>query len=62
MVGLGRMGSNLVDAQVRYPRANTPAGFFEIVYAGATGAMQAFGDRVGQDDILKIEAYVESLK
>lgn len=60
--GTGRMGSNLVDAQVRYPRADTPAGFFEVVYAGATGAMQAFGDRIGQDDILKIEAYVESLQ
>ena len=60
--GTGRMGSNLVDPQVRYPRVSTTAGFFEVVYAGATGAMQAFGDRVGQDDILKIEAYVESLK
>lgn len=58
----GRMGSNLIDAQVTYPRVKTDAGFFEVVYSGATGAMQAFGNRVGQDDILKIIAYVNSLK
>jgi len=59
--GTGRMGSNLVDAVVRYPRVETTAGFFEVVHAGATGAMQAFGDRISADDILKIEAYVETL-
>ena len=29
---------------------------------GATGAMQAFGDRVTQDEILRIMAYIDSLK
>ncbi|MFN0106362.1 MAG: PQQ-dependent sugar dehydrogenase [Bryobacteraceae bacterium] len=58
----GRMGSNLIDAQVTYPRVKTDAGFFEVVYAGATGAMQSFGNRVAQDDILKMIAYVNSLK
>jgi cytochrome c(L) len=58
----GRMGSNLIDGQVTYPRVKTDAGFFEVVYAGATGAMQSFGNRVAQDDILKIIAYVNSLK
>ena len=58
----GRMGSNLIDAQVTYPRVKTDAGFFEVVYAGATGAMQSFGNRIAQDDILKIIAYVNSLK
>jgi cytochrome c-L len=58
----GRMGSNLIDAQVTYPRVKTDAGFFEVVYAGATGAMQPFGRTVAQDDILKIIAYVNSLK
>lgn len=58
----GRMGSNLIDAQVTYPRVKTDAGFFEVVYAGATGAMQSFGNRVPQDEILKIIAYVNSLK
>jgi cytochrome c-L len=58
----GRIGPNLVDGEYRYPRANTEIGEFEIIYAGATGAMQAFGDRITQDDILKIMAYVQSLK
>lgn len=59
--GTGRIGSNLVDEQVRYPRANTPVGMFELIYAGASGAMQPFGDRVSQDDILKMMAFIESL-
>ena len=42
----GRIGPNLVDNDYRYPRANTDVGEFEVIYAGATGAMQAFGDRV----------------
>ena len=58
----GRMGSNLVDAQVTYPRVKTDRGVFEVIYGGATGAMQAFGDRISQDDILKIMAYLETLK
>ena len=58
----GRMGSNLVDAQVTYPRVKTDQGVFEVIYGGATGAMQAFGDRISQDDILKIMAYLETLK
>ena len=60
--GTGRIGSNLVDDDYRYPRTNTDVGNFEVIYAGATGAMQAFGDRVSQDDILKIIAYMKTLK
>jgi cytochrome c(L) len=60
--GTGRIGPNLVDNDFRYPRANTDIGEFEIIYAGATGAMQAFGDRITQDQILKIMAYIQSLK
>jgi cytochrome c-L len=56
------MGSNLIDAQVTYPRVKTDAGVFEVIYAGATGAMQSFGNRIAQDDILKIVSYVNSLK
>jgi cytochrome c(L) len=58
----GRMGSNLVDAQVTYPRVKTDVGAFEVIYGGASGAMQAFGNRISQDDILKVMAFVESLK
>jgi cytochrome c(L) len=59
--GTGRIGANLVDSEYTYPRVKTDVGMFEVIYAGATGAMQAFGDRVSQDDILKIMAYLETL-
>ncbi|MBI3680368.1 MAG: PQQ-dependent sugar dehydrogenase [Acidobacteria bacterium] len=58
----GRMGSNLVDDQFNYPRVSTDVGAFEVIYAGAAGAMQAFGNRITQDDILKIMAYITSLR
>ena len=58
----GRMGSNLVDDQYTYPRVATDLGTFEVIYAGAAGAMQAFGNRIPQDDILKIMAYLSSLR
>jgi cytochrome c(L) len=58
----GRIGPSLVDNEFRYTRSNTDIGEFEVIYAGATGAMQAFGDRLTQDEILKIMAYVQSLK
>jgi cytochrome c(L) len=60
--GTGRIGSSLVDTQVTYPRVNTDTGMFEVIYAGATGAMQAFGNRISQDEILKIMAHMETLK
>ena len=60
--GTGRMGSNLVDAQVTYSRVRMDQGVFEVIYGGATGAMQSFGDRISQDDILKIMAHLETLK
>ncbi len=60
--GTGRIGSNLVDNRFTYPRVRTDSGVFEVIYAGATGAMQAFGNRVSQDEILKIMAYLETLR
>ena len=60
--GTGRIGSNLVDNTYTYPRTKTDVGTFEVIYGGASGAMQSFGGRVSQDDILKIMTYVESLK
>jgi cytochrome c(L) len=58
----GRMGPNLVDDRFNHPRVNTDVGTFEVVYGGGTGAMQAFGDRLTQEEILKIMAFVDSLK
>ena len=59
--GTGRIGPNLVDGDWIRPRTNTEKGRFEIIYAGGAGAMQAFGRRIDQDDILKVMAYVDSL-
>jgi cytochrome c(L) len=60
--GTGRIGSNLTDAEVRYPRVATDVGQFEIIYAGGSGAMQPFGDRISQDGILKVIAFLDTLK
>jgi len=59
--GTGRIGSNIVDNSYTYPRVANDIGTFEVIYAGATGAMQSFGNRVTQDDILKIMAYMTSI-
>ena len=60
--GTGRMGPSLVDANVNYPRVKTDAGVFEAIYGGAAGAMQPFGNRLSQDEILKVMSYLETLK
>lgn len=60
--GSGRIGPNLVDDQWKYERAGTAVGRFEIIYAGAAGAMQAFGRRMDQDEILKVMAYIDALR
>jgi cytochrome c-L len=60
--GSGRIGPSFVGDSHHYPRFTTDKGMFEIVYGGATGAMQGFGNRLTQDQILRIMAYVRSLK
>ena len=60
--GSGRVGPSLIGDTHRYPRFMTDKGMFEIVYGGATGAMQAFGKRLTQDQILCVMAYVRALK
>ena len=60
--GTGRIGPNIVDDNTTYSRGNTDVGLFEIIYGGGTGAMQAFSKRLSQDEILKVMAFVESLK
>ncbi|TXL68564.1 c-type cytochrome [Zeimonas arvi] len=57
----GKMGPSLVGNKHVYAQTATDAGMFAVVYAGASGAMQPFGGRIPQDDILKIIAYVRSL-
>lgn len=58
----GRIGPSLVDDEFRYARTDAPVGIFEIIYAGGTGAMQGFGKRMSQDEILQVMAYIESLQ
>lgn len=60
--GSGRMGPSFIDDSYKHERAATDKGFFEIVYGGAAGAMQAFGTRYDQDEILAVMAYIETLR
>jgi cytochrome c-L len=60
--GGGRIGPSLIGDTHHYPRFTTDKGMFEIIYGGATGAMQPFGKRLTQDQILRVMAYVRSLK
>jgi cytochrome c-L len=57
------MGPSLVDDVFVNSRANTDIGMFEIIHSGASGAMRSFSQRgLTQDQILKIIAYIHSLK
>ncbi|MGE0023846.1 MAG: c-type cytochrome [Hyphomicrobium sp.] len=59
----GGMGPSLVDGVYVNSRANTDVGMFEIIHSGASGAMRSFAERgVAQDQMLKIIAYIHSLK
>jgi cytochrome c-L len=59
--GTGRIGPSLVDEQWKYERTGTDVGQFEIIYAGGAGAMQAFGQRLSQDEILRLIAFLDTL-
>ena len=59
--GTGRIGPSLVDGQWKYERTGTDVGQFEIIYAGGAGAMQAFGQRLSQDEILQLVAFLDTL-
>lgn len=60
--GKGRIGPNLTDDEWRYPQVGTDKGMFEIIYAGGAGAMQPFGRRITQDQILQLMAYVQTFR
>ena len=59
--GAGRIGPNLIHGDWKYDRTHTEVGRFEIIYAGGAGSMQAFGQRIDQDEILKIMAFIDSI-
>lgn len=61
--GRGGMGPSLIDDVYVNSRANTDVGMFEIIHSGASGAMRSFSERgVTQDQILKLIAYIHTLK
>ncbi|MGH6920958.1 MAG: c-type cytochrome, partial [Geminicoccaceae bacterium] len=60
--GAGRIGPSLVDGKGARARTGSELGRFEIIYAGGAGAMQAFGRRLDQDQILQVMAYLEVLR
>lgn len=59
--GSGRIGPNLIHGDWKYDRTHTEVGRFEIIYGGGAGSMQAFGQRIDQDEILKIMAFMDSI-
>jgi mono/diheme cytochrome c family protein len=60
--GSGRIGPSLIGAERIHERTATDVGLFEAVFGGSLGAMQSFRDRLTQDEILRIDAYVRSLR
>lgn len=61
--GSGRLGPSLIGDDWIRERSVNDVGMFEVIYGGASGAMQSFARRgMAQDDMLKIIAYVRSLK
>ena len=60
--GSGRIGPSLVGDNPKRARTGTDRGRFEIIYAGGAGAMQAFGRRLDQDEILQVMAYLDVLR
>lgn len=58
--GSGRIGPSLIDGRHQYPQITTDVGLFEVVFGGASGAMQPFSRRLNQDQILKVIAYVRT--
>lgn len=58
--GAGGMGPPLNDEEYRRERAANDKGKFEIIYGGSAGAMQPFGNRLNQDEILRIMAFIDT--
>ncbi|HYG89673.1 MAG TPA: cytochrome c [Azospirillum sp.] len=60
--GSGRIGPSMLDEQWNHPRNNTDIGMFETLWAGGAGAMQPFRDRLSQDQMLRVIAYIHELR
>lgn len=60
--GSGRIGPSLIGPRRIHERTATDVGLFEAVFGGSLGAMQSFRDRLTQDEILRLNAFVRSLR
>ena len=58
----GRMGPSLIDDAYLYSKNNSDKGIFETIYGGAAAAMVPLRGTLSQDDILKVMAYLASLR
>jgi cytochrome c-L len=59
--GSGRMGASLIGEKHVHERIANDVGLFEVIFGGASGAMQPFSKRMTQDEILKVMAYLRTL-
>ncbi|MBW7849895.1 MAG: c-type cytochrome [Rhodospirillales bacterium] len=60
--GSGRIGPSFLDDQYNRARTNTDVGKFEIIHEGGAGAMQSFANRLTQDQMLRVIAYIHELR
>ena len=59
--GSGRMGASLTGEKHVYDRVANDVGLFEVIFGGASGAMQPFSKRMTQDEILKVMTFLRTL-
>jgi cytochrome c-L len=59
--GSGRMGASLTGEKHIYERVANDVGLFEVIFGGASGAMQPFSKRMTQDEILKVMTFLRTL-
>jgi len=58
----GRMAPSPVHEGDNHERSHTDVGLFAIIYGGAAGAIQSLNERLTPDEILRVIAYVRSLR
>lgn len=57
----GKLGPGLSDDYWTYTKNNTDVGLFSSVYGGLQGSMGAFRNRLSQDEILSVMAWLRSI-
>ncbi len=59
--GPAAWGASLIGDKHVHERITNDVGLFEVIFGGASGAMQPFRKRMTQDEILKVMAYLRTL-